>query len=222
MGCLLAVAALPAMAADTVVEQPAPMPERFGWTGGYVGLIGGIGGSSHDFGLGPTGGAALANASVTGNGGFIGGQIGYDWQIGSFVVGGVADIAASNIGASLNAAVLGVAVSASSRIEYLGTVRARLGYSWDRVLIYGHGGFAYGGARQNIAAAGVTLFNGRQSKTGWTIGAGVEFAAFDNVSIGAEYGYVDLGRSNVFTGGGATVTERITAHTGKLSINYRF
>lgn len=158
--------------------------------------------------------------SVDGSGGFIGAQIGYDWQIDSFVIGAVADIAATNIKASLSPVLGGIAFSATSRLDYFGTVRARLGYAWDRVLIYGHGGFAYGRASQDVAVAGVPIFSGSQAKTGWTIGAGVEFAAFDNVSVGLEYGFLDLGRDTVFAAGG--LSERLTVHTGKLSINYRF
>lgn len=213
--------ATPAFAADVIVEEP--VPERFfSWTGFYVGLIGGFGVSDHDFEAGPIGGVPTLAVTTDGSGGFIGAQVGYDWQINSFVIGAVADIAATSIDTSVAGVLGGVAFAASSDLDYFGTVRARLGYAWDTVLVYGHGGFAYGKASQDVTLAGVPVFSGSQSKNGWTIGLGAEFMAFDNVSVGLEYSYLDLGRDTVFVGGGIAATEDLTAHIGKLSINYRF
>ena len=80
--------------------------------------------------------------------------------------------------------------------SYFGTVRGRLGYAADNVLLYGTGGLAYG----HVEADGRVILNdndrwdGSTSETnwGWTLGVGLEYA-FDNFIIGAEYLYVDLG-----------------------------
>ena len=130
-----------------------PAAERFGynWTGGYVGLFGGVTTGDFSYDAGPAGGPTMLSAEVSG-GGFLGGvQVGYDWQMGAFVAGAVADIAASNHDAEISGTLGGLgSASASSELTYLGTVRGRLGFVADRALFYGHGGLADGETEQEI------------------------------------------------------------------------
>jgi outer membrane immunogenic protein len=169
--------------------------------------------------------AFAAAASATGtngaNGGFIGGgQIGYNYQFyNSFVAGLEADIqgVANSSGGrtgffavavpNTNAVFTGV-TSARGNLQYLGTVRGRLGWLFmPNLLVYGTGGLAYGGVSlntattvtasgtpwanaQNAAFGGVNSSNAR---VGWTAGGGLEWMFFPNWSAKVEYLYYDLG-----------------------------
>jgi outer membrane immunogenic protein len=129
-----------------------------------------------------------------------GGLIGYNWQMESVVVGLEADINWLNFEKNRhrNFEFDGNDIHTHLELEssYFGTVRGRLGWAADNVLLYATGGLAYGG----VEAEGRVVLNhddswrGDTSETnwGWTIGGGVEYA-FDNFIIGAEYLYVDLG-----------------------------
>ncbi len=200
---------------------------------------------------------AFALSGTAGNtqSGFIGGaQIGYNYQYGSNVVLGVeADIQGSGIrGTSstngltyartpyalqpANANPLVGAVSTGlgtsivqGGIDWMGTVRGRIGYLWTpTLLLYGTGGLAYGGAYANIAQSSIETVvhqqnilvtptvdvppftppqtnswvgGGRQNQilTGWTAGGGIEWMFMPNWSLKAEALYWDLGRMNIQT-----------------------
>lgn len=224
-----------ANAADLIYgDQSAPYTDSFGatespdWTGGYVGAFGGLG--SGDFGYDGTG-----NGRDVSGGGVLGGvQAGYDVQVGNVVVGGVADIALTDIEADVSiretAGGVDTTTSATSRLKHLGTVRGRAGYAIGPVLAYGHGGLAYGKSETEASvvrqAGGTTQasIDTRESHTkyGYVLGAGVEYKATDNVSLQTEYGYHDLGEDRLVTAGGQRVNEEIDFHTVKAGINFRF
>jgi outer membrane immunogenic protein len=185
----------------------------------------------------PSGNADYAAAAILGlvgnhsanSGGFIGGgQFGYNYQIGgAFVAGIEADIqgiAGSGGGGNYwrNVSVLGPnlfnhnylsGASVSRSVDYLGTVRGRIGYLvTPTLLIYGTGGLAYGGVNLRFNGAqlgynhnpdydttgpGYNSFS--QTQAGWTAGGGVEWMFMPNWSAKAEYLYYDLGsaRTNV-------------------------
>lgn len=137
-----------------------------------------------------------------------GGQVGFNWQSGIVVWGVEADIQGSNILDSRSvsrAGIGGVAnpsvTSASERLDWFGTVRGRLGIAWNQLLLYGTGGFAYGGVRDNASVVFTpsSFFTGSSSGTrgGWAAGAGVEWAFTPSISLKAEYLHVDLGGKTV-------------------------
>jgi len=232
----LSILAAPAFAADAVIYEPtpaAPVAERFAydWTGFYIGGFGGIATGDFDYAAGPLGGPDALFVDTSASGAFGGVQAGYDWQMGSWVFGAVADIAKTNIDNGLSGTIPGLgSVSAESELEYLGTVRARAGYAFDRALVYAHGGWAYGKTEQTISitdAAGVTdSVSGSTSRNGWTVGAGVEYALTDSISFGTEYAYTDLGNKDVFADDlaavGAYVNEDVRIHTIKAAVTFRF
>ena len=216
-GALVAtLAASPALAADTM----GPAAERFGWTGPYVGLTGGVTSGPFTFST-FAGGVLLGTVSVNGSGAFGGLQAGYDWQFGNFVVGGVADIALTGHQVDYTATFgLPAGTTAFTRLNYLGTARLRGGYAMDRALIYAHGGIAYGST--TFGGTGPGAFSITTGRFGWTAGAGAEFKITERISIGAEYGYVDLGQPIFVSGGGIDVREHVRFHSGKATINWRF
>lgn len=213
--------ALPAKAADKHGDIPST---SFGWSGFYIGAHGGIAAGDSGYGVGPAGGPPLVTFGVTAGGGLVGGQAGYNWQFGNFVVGGVADIAWSGYQANLSGAIVPVPIgfAATSNLNYLATLRARAGYAFDRTLVYATSGLAYGSTTQTLTALGATLFTATQSRVGWTLGAGFEHAITDRLTVGGEYAYVDLGTRDVFNNGVLQFTESTRFHTVKAFANYHF
>ena len=97
---------------------------------------------------------------------------------------------------------------------YVGTVRGRVGYAMNNVLIFATGGLAYGTVRAQIGG-----FTESRTSTGWTIGAGAEVGLTQHWSVKAEYLYVDLS-DNRFA-----ITGLPHAYAGsvfRLGVNYRF
>ena len=136
--------------------------------------------------------------------GFLGGlRLGYDWKLTDHVLIGFETDAQyrSDLGGGSN----GHASISGVRGGYLGTARARLGYVFDRWLVYGTGGLAYGHilAPRSFSGAGViNSFNtygisqSYEFVPGWTIGAGVQYALFPGLSLRAEYLFTRLQHSN--------------------------
>lgn len=180
---------------------------------------------------------------------FGGAQIGYNYQYSNFVIGAVADISAADIESdTANLAVGGGGdFSVSSKVDWFGTIRGRAGVAWDEVLVYGTGGLAYGRVKSSYEySVDGDDYSGSTSATkwGWTIGGGIEFALTRNITLGTEYLYVDLGKSDVVDGSrqigevdhinGADVWTGYTAdyldslsaktqfHTVKATLNYKF
>ncbi|MCM2503223.1 porin family protein [Aureimonas altamirensis] len=216
--------AAPALAADVVFEEPAApvaaiAPIAHDWTGFSVGVFGG--GATGDAEL--TDSAALAGEKNDFDGLLGGVQVGYDQQFGSVVVGARASVAATNI--DNGDAVL------SSKLKYLGTAGVRAGVAVNKLLPYAHAGVAFGQTEQKTSSAAFDSTKlDKADHTGWTAGAGAEYSLTQNISVGAEYGYVDLGKEEVYSGnyspaGRATATvanEDLTFHTFKAGVNFRF
>jgi outer membrane immunogenic protein len=217
-----------AMAADLPRRTLAPAPvvavaPVFTWSGFYVGLSGG--GMFGETRVTTTGVLPGNIANVTAlarpprvtfdNDGFlIGGTAGYNMQFGAFVAGIEGDISYTDIDSRttyLNPAPFGVgSIPAGSTrstfrtdMDYLATVRGRVGVAFDRVLVYATGGVAF--ADTSLTAdfgqpvTGVQQFFGRSNDTqvGYTVGGGVETAITNAVSLKAEYLYYDLGTTTV-------------------------
>jgi outer membrane immunogenic protein len=206
---------------------PAPLlPPVFNWTGFYVGAnIGGGWARDHGdhFCIDPTGVLNPPNCQVLPPGsehisssGIIGGgQMGYNWQTGQIVLGIETDFQGSDIHGSTVvggpfgfAGLPGVALpagsfTASEKIDWFGTVRGRVGWVvWDRALIFATGGLFYGHIKANslFTAPNVgTIYSGSSSETraGWTVGGGVEYAFNNNWSGKIEGLYYDLGSITV-------------------------
>jgi outer membrane immunogenic protein len=252
---LMAVGTVAAQAADlpTRKEAPAPVfvPPPFTWTGFYVGLnAGGIwpSGSRHASIFDPN--AAVDGGFLTSEfpgglgsqgGGFIGGgQAGYNWQTGAFVLGVETDFDGSTVSKDFNFSSAPFAglppfngdvlnVNAKASLDWLGTTRARVGFVAtpdNRLMIYATGGVAYGGGSSHFNVFDSTnglFFAGSPSSTrvGWTVGGGVEYAVTNNWTIRGEYLYADLGSNNINTVGNAAVEQFFpgSVATAKFSYN---
>ncbi|MCV9935926.1 porin family protein [Boseaceae bacterium BT-24-1] len=256
-GGLLAATAL--QAADLPSRNGsvlAPVAPVFTWTGFYVGAHAGYGfGDDNSHRLAPGGSpASIANATIgfaigsipsrinQNNKGLIGGgQIGYNYQIGSVVLGAEADLSYSDVSSKAivetpedDLRFAGVH-RASSSLDWLGTARLRLGFAVDRFLIFATGGVAFGNVNHSASVSyrgvGRSLAGSTSSfETGWTVGGGVEYAFTNNVSVKAEYLYYDLGRKNYFLRAVSGFTpDQVLSAKGEMSgnvvragVNYRF
>jgi outer membrane immunogenic protein len=227
----------------------------FSWTGLYGGVNIGYGWSESSVAAG----AVIAPGFLpvqsmwsfpvgSVNGVIGGGQLGYNYQFAgtAFVVGLEVDFqgadltgGANGIGASPFAGFAPI-VWTRQTIDWFGTVRGRLGYSiLPNLLVYGTGGFAYGGGSTRFALASLSGFvnawgSEGDTRTGWTAGGGVEWAFWPNWSAKVEYLYVDLENSpglvSTATFAGAVIpgwfavnnghTNRF--HTVRAGLNYHF
>jgi outer membrane immunogenic protein len=192
---------LPGRTVDFPVVAAVPV---FTWTGFYVGVNAGYGWNtnSDDRYFDPTLGVYVGGDDN--NGGFVGGgQIGYNYQIGSFVIGVETDIQYADIGGRSNYGyVNGLYYGDDSNGNWFGTVRARAGVAFDRALIYVTGGLAYGdvarGSSVILGPTGAVIGYGSNSdvNTGWTLGGGVEYAFTNNLTAKVEGLYVNLDTKN--------------------------
>lgn len=187
----------------------------FQWSGFYAGVNAGygLGTASRE----PAGGGAVTENNT--GGGDIGIQTGYNVDLGGFVLGGEADLQWSSIAYSAD---LGVPGTLKASVDGFGTLRARAGIVFDRAMPYITGGAAF--ARSTLSLTDPTNVITSQTNThlGWTIGAGLEAAATDNITLKAEYLYVDLGRQTYSTapGGNIDLGQRFGVIRG--GINYKF
>lgn len=231
-----ALLATGAHAADLPAYDPPAAP-TWSWTGFHAGVHAGYGwGSARtddlvDFDLEPDG--------------ILGGiQAGYDYQLPSRIVVGVeADIAAADLEDS-DRVVHGldpdstVTINSHFRVSALATIRARLGYAFDRFLPYVTGGFAWARTKmdydQPMVLSGEPFTNlselhHSKSRTGWVLGGGVEYAFTDQLSGKIEYLYADFGTANYrgvalpeFGGIPFEASTRLKTHALKLGVNFHF
>ena len=190
--CALAMAG-PVAAADMPVRGASPFirsapPAAFSWNGFYVGLYGGAGWGNHD-----RSNSVGLNNSYNSNGGLIGGLAGYNWQGNSpLVVGLEGDIAWANIKGDDGGA--GGTVD-QSEYRWLGSVRGRIGYAFDNWLLFGTGGWAFANIR-HTNSSGTTIVatdSFDNSRSGWTVGGGIEYAVTPNWTTRLDYRYFDFG-----------------------------
>ena len=219
---LTTLAPLAAKAADMPQYTPPPVVTAnptWDWTGFYAGLNAGYGWSaSNSVDMNYTNssgfftpclasGACPRGTSFDRDGFVGGGQAGYNWQFNQWVLGLEADIDYSDMGGSESLVTNrpGFAVGrylSSSEINWLGTLRGRAGFAVDRALFYATGGLAVGGVKDTFSwgfPSVSQVFAGSNSDTkwGWTVGGGVEFAVNDHFTLGGQVLYFDLGDTTV-------------------------
>ncbi|MCC5982741.1 MAG: porin family protein [Rhodobacteraceae bacterium] len=244
LGAMCTTAANAGSNSPVMPEQPVTFTQPsvgYDWTGPYVGGVGAYGmlnseTSDHWCWV------ACDGASMASGGGGVGLALGYDWQMGSLVVGGVVDHMVTNFeninihdGPTNNKYTSYTEASWNS----LTTLRARAGLAADQTLFYATGGLAWADVNYrhdynhgpDAEERGFLPYSGREM--GFAAGGGIEHAVSNNISISAEYLYVGL-RS---VAGGAyyrdwddipgsqrdgTVSYRSSAHKVRLGVNFRF
>lgn len=195
-----------AMAADLPMRAPPPAPVAiapiFTWTGFYVGVNGGVAFQDDNNDRRRRGVVGRVNRDNGGDDSSIlgGAQVGYNMQFGMFVAGIEADAQAIDF-ARINPVLVPGRNNRLNRdnddeVDVFGTVRGRLGLAaFDRGLIYATGGLAW---KTNPDDNGNNRFNrgGDGENIGFTVGAGVEYAFTNNISMKVEGLYVDFSDDN--------------------------
>jgi outer membrane immunogenic protein len=216
IGLIAAAVGSTPVAADAADPIPAPayraaplIPVIYDWTGFYVG--------GHA-GFGWTGGGG-------GSGVLGGGQAGFNYQVGQWVLGVEGQVSAANIKDSVSATVTlpGFAIGtarADATVDWISTLAARAGWAFDRWLVYGKVGGAWAHVSVD-AVATITAINGgasaavsaNKTSSGLMLGFGAEYVLWDNWTAKAEYNLMDFG--NDF------LTDS-KLHVFKAGVNYRF
>jgi outer membrane immunogenic protein len=217
----LALGVAGAQAADLVAAPVVEAAsEAYNWTGFYAGVHGGYGTGDHnsdwDWGY--------ETYSYDLSGGFGGVQIGYNHQFASQWVAGVeADFSLS----SLDHSFIDGAWTVEAKVDWFGTLRGRLGYAFDNALVYGTAGAAYGRVKLDEAwmnQGNSYAISHADTHWGWTAGAGLELGISRNVTLKAEYLYVDLGTSSraLDMNDYRNLDVEAKFHAFKAGLNYRF
>jgi len=207
--------------ASSLATQAADMPQAVyrdmqepvayhTWYGFYVGINGGYAWGASDW--------TSPAIGLRPSGWMVGGTAGYNYQVGSFVLGLEGDYDWTDVRSSGACAVI---AACEVRNSYLATFRGRIGFAMDRFLPYITGGGAYGDIK---AIASVTPFavSSGVNRLGWTIGGGIEYAFLGNWSAKLEYLYVDLGSFDPYFAAPAVATVNFTESVFRAGINYKF
>jgi outer membrane immunogenic protein len=255
---VMAASASTASAADLsrMPVKAAPVVAGINWTGCYVGGHVGVGWNRTRFydpglplgisTLGPLPGATI---DVNSDPGVVGGaQIGCDYQFANnWVLGIAGDFAGTDLRGVANdpffAGKNGGPATLHSRTDWLASVTGRVGYSWDKLLVYGKGGAAFAHDRyglNNFTAAGGSLCTtgafvfvacnptANADRFGWTAGIGVEWMIAPNWSAMIEYNHYGFGNKRLsfsdpnVAGAAFLLDVRQDIDVVKVGVNYRF
>jgi opacity protein-like surface antigen len=232
----------PASSDDPPMLTKAPViaSRPMNWTGFYIG--GHLGGGFSDaqwsdpFGSSTPGRFGFSNIAGFGDsthatGPLAGGQIGADWQTGHLVLGVQADASAAQMHGE-NTCFSGIGgIDCQHSVNSLGTIAGRLGYAWDRSLVYAKAGGAWTNTTYSLFGDTNALTLGAGNTTldtwGWTVGGGIEYAVTNHWIAFAEYDHIGLSATTVPFPTVATIntqTIRVsqTVDFFKLGVNYKF
>ena len=238
----LALSTSAAFAADLgrpYVKAPPPPPVVSPWTGFYVGINGGGGWANHSGDLFCAGGIVCEDTEgsfLKPAGGLFGGQIGYNWQSGIVVYGIEADIQWADIHDSATVALgprLIDTLTASEKLDWFGTVRGRIGITpWSQnALLYVTGGLIYGGQKVSVTlqtpglapcfAVGCEA-SASTTRTGGTVGLGLEYLFTPNLSGKIEGLWFDMGSHDLFVNDFETEHTRLQGVIVRAGLNWHF
>ena len=219
-------AAAPAVAADLPARAPAPYTKApamvqaaYDWSGFYIGINGGGATGNVDWNADGFGDEGSHNAT----GGTVGGQVGYRWQMSSWVFGleaqgNWADFKGSNVSNIF------APNQNQTKIDSFGLFTGQIGYAWDRALIYVKGGAAVTDNKYSIFSApgGFLLDNTNETRWGATVGVGIEYAFAPSWSLGFEYDHLFMGNNGV--NDGFLIVDHIKEDVDLFTarVNYKF
>jgi len=253
LSLLLAVSTVLGFGATARAADLVEAPTIYDWSGFYIGGNIGYGFGGDDKvglltdGKGAEPGGILGHDVDIGKleleGIFGGGQIGFDHQMGKLVLGAVADIEASDVKDDFDSNVkdkfgFDTSVSASDKVDLWGTVRGRVGWAMNRVLVYGTGGLAWGEVNYDVKLkddleGDKARLSSNSTEIGYALGGGLAWAISDHWSIGGEYLYVNLGKQSLHgkvrfeddndpTGETLTTHPTPDFHSVKAFVNFKF
>jgi outer membrane immunogenic protein len=232
-----ASSALAADLAPRMYTKAPVMSPAYNWTGFYIGGHVGGGWTDEDATLSNTTSPLLLNplgTVINGNrSGFLGGgQIGYNYQAQNLVFGVGGDFSwthASETTVTPATLVPGGVTNSQGTTDWYATLTGRLGYAANNFLFYGKGGAAWINekASGNATALGATLISNTvtDTRSGWTVGGGIEWAFWNKWSAFVEYDYLGFdnrGQTFTLTPGGFTETNTVSTNVSmvKAGLNY--
>jgi outer membrane immunogenic protein len=203
------------------------MPVIYNWTGFYLGVHAGGTWGDKDWSVVETVGLPLAAGPLGGHnlGAWaVGATVGMNWQVGQFVFGGEGtwSFASGKGDFSCNAAPL---ATCHTELNWLATIAARVGWAWDRLLLYVKGGVAFAEDDYSMVVTGIGSASSGHTRNGWLVGTGIEYGFDHHFSGKIEYNYMDLGDKDVILSAGRTnarVNIEQQLHLVKVGLNYRF
>jgi opacity protein-like surface antigen len=208
------------------------------WTGFYAGGFAGAAYGSAKMGF-----PGIGDAGPQMAGALAGGTLGYNYQMGSWVVGVEGDAGWTNARGSVacTGAFAGApggvlsGTDCADKADFIATATARLGYAWGHALYYAKAGGAWTHEAFSVTCnntpgtpclgptgAPLVQTSAADDRLGWTAGYGVEFALTQNWSAKGEVNYIDFGSRNLTTPDGAVINAGIRTTEGKIGLNYRF
>jgi outer membrane immunogenic protein len=230
-----------ASAADLPIKAPvykAPVAAPgFNWTGFYIGGHVGAQWLRSDNSIYYPAGPLTASVEFTDTSFIGGGQIGYNWQPqgSSWVLGIEADLSGTNHDHSGELfRVVTDHFDGTSKLSTQGSIRGRVGWANNALLLYFAGGVSFGHAelvatttRDGVGSSSVSS---SKTLTGWNVGGGLEYAIDRSWSVGAEYRYTDFGSITIdapavvfpAVTGPRTANADFRTSDARLRLNYRF
>jgi len=255
----LAVAPFSANAADMASKKPPvrqAAPYFYHWTGFYAGAHFGYGWNKADRDVYILTTGEYNASSIQNSAGTFGGlQLGYNYQIGRTVLGVEGDFSLASIKGSittLNSADNQIAAVGDTHVKTLASIRGRLGYAFNEILVFGTGGIAFktqdgsrtqyatastSGAAADFSTIPVFVEKHSSSNVGWTVGGGAEYAFDKNWSVTSSYRYTKwrnssndnpLALSTVFNyvapgnSNGRVSYSTSSDQTVRMGVNYKF
>lgn len=219
---------LPARYTPVAAFGSAPL---FTWSGLYLGAQAGYTWGSDKVRLYEGAFDVTPSFSIDGTSydvnGFVGGvHAGYNAQFGAIVAGVEGDLEIAGVDGDRRWGVVGAYDEAKSEVNFQGSLRARLGFAFDRTLVYGTAGVAFASIENTYATsagAASTVAKFDDTQWGWTLGAGAEYAFTNNLTARAEYRYTQFDSYNNNTAfGGASVQQEPDFHTLRVGVSYKF
>ena len=227
------VAPRPMYAKAPILKAPAAFVQAYNWTGFFIGGSLGVlnGQLDMDYLAPPIAAGLTANPRFAGAlGGF---QAGYDYQTGKWVFGVEANINATNARGAKPCQVF-ILVTCEDKKDWIGTATARAGYAfWNRSIVYGRAGAAFTNTTITATCNGNGVIpigcpaTDSQSRVGWTVGFGSEFALSPNWTVRGETNYYDLGKNQynlqqIAPAPTFVVDVREKGFISTVGLNYRF
>jgi outer membrane immunogenic protein len=228
----LVTMAAPALAADLPVKAPPVyVPPMYNWSGIYIGANGGWGRANDCWDVISLAVGVLRDSCHDKNGGIIGGQIGYRWQLPNnhFVIGVEAQGDWTDLNRS-QVSILDPALTFGNKMDALGLFTAQFGWAIDNWLWYVKGGAAVTDNTYSVSSTlgGIGLASLGSTRWGGAVGTGFEYGFSPNWSVGFEYDHLMMGSQDfalpvavpVFGGAVARVNQNVDIAT--VRVNYRF
>jgi outer membrane immunogenic protein len=223
-------------------------PATFDWSGLHIGITGGGAFDGHDAGFSfeNVDAASIAilpsRADLTSQGGLVGGEVGYDLQTGGWVVGLEGDLSWTNFGDSdthivqenTSIGLPPITFATNYKMDWISTIRGRIGIPFDHFLIYGTGGLAFADVSMATTVTvgdppfGQLIGSSDKTKAGWTLGGGAEYAVCDNITLKAEALWFDLGSISLnaaapaLTTSSVDVDQKIEGVIARAGVGYKF